>query len=122
MVACSSDNEQVRSEIITWMVDEELVEKLIDLLNNDENIHSDVHTLVNYSLPKIVLHNGFSYAATALCELITILRQENSEAARCPLLNRLTQTSTIEKGYFRFSGLIHAKLHLTLNSIKNLLN
>lgn len=81
MVACSSDNEQVRSEIITWMVDEELVEKLIDLLNNDENIHSDVHT----------------YAATALCELITILRQENSEAARCPLLNRLTQTSTIEK-------------------------
>ena len=38
------------------------------------------------------------YAATALNELITILRQENSEAARCPLLNRLTQTSTIEKG------------------------
>lgn len=81
MVACSSENEQVRSEIINWMVDEELVEKLIDLLNNDENIHSDVHT----------------YAATALCELITILRQENTEAARCPLLNRLTQTSTIEK-------------------------
>ena len=44
MVACSSENEQVRSEIISWMVDEELVEKLIDLLNNDEKSHSDVHT------------------------------------------------------------------------------
>ena len=46
LVACSSDNEQVRSEIIEWMVDEELVEKLIDLLNNDETKDSDVHTLV----------------------------------------------------------------------------
>jgi hypothetical protein len=44
LVACSSDNEQVRSEIIAWMVDEDLVEKLIDLLNKEENNDSDVHT------------------------------------------------------------------------------
>jgi len=44
MVTCPSENEQVRSEIIDWMVDEELVEKLIDLLNNEQRMNSDVHT------------------------------------------------------------------------------
>jgi len=83
MVTCPSENEQVRSEIIDWMVDEELVEKLIDLLNNEQRMNSDVHT----------------YACCALSDLVKILREgSNGEgAARCPLLNRLTQTSTIEK-------------------------
>ncbi len=47
MVTCPSENEQVRSEIIDWMVDEELVEKLIDLLNNEQRMNSDVHTYVS---------------------------------------------------------------------------
>ncbi|CAG5098748.1 Oidioi.mRNA.OKI2018_I69.XSR.g15941.t2.cds [Oikopleura dioica] len=81
LVVCPSYNDQVRSEIINWMVDEELVEKLINLINLDEGVHRDLHT----------------YATNTINELISILRNENTEAARCPLLNRLTQKSTIEK-------------------------
>jgi len=81
LVVCPSYNDQVRSEIINWMVDEELIEKLINLINLDEGVHRDLHT----------------YATNTINELITILRNENTEAARCPLLNRLTQKSTIEK-------------------------
>lgn len=44
LVVCPSYNDQVRSEIINWMVDEELIEKLINLINLDEGVHRDLHT------------------------------------------------------------------------------
>ena len=44
LVTCPADNEQVRSEIVEWMVDEELVEKLISLLNSESRRDTGVHT------------------------------------------------------------------------------
>ena len=44
LVTCPNENEQVRSEIVEWMVDEELVEKLINLLNSEQRQSTVVHT------------------------------------------------------------------------------
>jgi len=84
LVTCPNENDQVRSEIVEWMVDEELVEKLISLLNSEQRRSTGVHT----------------YAATCLSDLVRLGRDPGNgsdSSARCPLLNRLTQTSTIEK-------------------------
>ena len=54
----------------------------------------------------LVIDVLFRYAAWCLSDLVKILRDGGSgsdSSARCPLLNRLTQTSTIEKGFLILS-------------------
>ena len=62
------------------------------------------------------IYFSLRYACCALSDLVKILREgSNGEgAARCPLLNRLTQTSTIEKGFDFFQTKFNKKMIIVL--------